>query len=739
MTAWPRTIRYQDVADTAFPENLVRFRLYTNYHSFIARAEVRVFDAEQSVRDTPLAVIAMNDDGTAQWQPDFESYLRPGEKAEIPGAGVRQGGGLRRDHGPAAVGGRPARSAVVQANPGKELLAGYGESRIATRNIPLHGGTVQAHGSAIPAGHSVWLAGYAVPVDEKGNFVGEEILPEGMQTVEVAVLDQAGNGELFLRDLELKKSDWFTVGIADLTLSANKTDGPAKLLAPDNRSTAMASMLQGRLAFYTKGKFGNGWGLTASADTREGPLDEIFTNFLDKSPEALFRRIDPDYHYPTFGDDSTVAEDAPTSGKFYLKLNKEQNYALWGNFKVGYTDNYLAHVDRGLYGANLHYQTRSATGFGEQRFLADGFAADPGTVPGRDEFRGTGGSLYYLRRQDILEGSERVRIEVRDKDSGHGAERQEPGPGARLRHRLPAGAHPARPSPWPIRPTTTCWCRATRAAAIPSTWWSATNSPPASTTWTPWRRGGRVQYWLNDHVKLGVTASRDEDAGSETNLDGADLTLRKSAASWLRLEAGRSKGPGVLTTTSIDGGFNDAPAVSPDGSDERGLGVPRRRQPRPAGLLRRRAGPAHLLPAAARCGLFGPGPGHRPGPDPVRRHGGTSLHRAPEPAGQGGLQHQREGLETEAGELDLDYRAGEHWTVSSGRAPRPPQGQFARGSPDPGRGGPHRRGGPAALRFPRELDRLRLRSRGPSRRPATARATPASAAAAVTGSPTASR
>ena len=31
VTAWPRSIRYQDLEDTAFAENLVRFRLYTNY------------------------------------------------------------------------------------------------------------------------------------------------------------------------------------------------------------------------------------------------------------------------------------------------------------------------------------------------------------------------------------------------------------------------------------------------------------------------------------------------------------------------------------------------------------------------------------------------------------------------------------------------------------------------------------------------------------------------------------
>jgi hypothetical protein len=112
-----------------------------------------------------------------------------------------------------------------------------------------------------------------------------------------------------------------------------------------------------------------------------------------------------------------VEEGAPTLGKFYLKLKKDESYGLWGNFKIGYTDNDLAHVDRGLYGANLHYQTLGMTSFGEKRFMLDGFAAEPGTIAGRDEFLGTGGSLYYFRHQDILTGLS-ARIEIRDKDSG---------------------------------------------------------------------------------------------------------------------------------------------------------------------------------------------------------------------------------------------------------------------------------------------------------------------------------
>ena len=299
----------------------------------------------------------------------------------------------------------------------RELLAAYGENDLARHQIPLGSGTVKVQGSGIPAGYTVWVAGRQVPVDPQGNFAAEEILPDGTHTVEVAVLDDAGNGSLYLRDLEFKRRDLFYVGVADITLSENRADGPVDLLQGQNAPQPYDSSLDGRLAFYVNGKVSEHWRLTASADTREGPVKDLFSNFLDKSPDSLFRRIDPDYHYPTFGDDGVVTEMAPTLGKFYFKASRGENYGMWGNFNVGYMGNELAHVDRGLYGANAHYGSESTTEFGERRMTVDGFAAQPGTMSSYEEFRGTGGSLYFLRHQDILTGSERVRIEIRDKDS----------------------------------------------------------------------------------------------------------------------------------------------------------------------------------------------------------------------------------------------------------------------------------------------------------------------------------
>jgi len=663
VTVWPRVMGYQDLPDTELVENLVRFRLYTNYHSFIKKAEVRIFKEEQSERDVPFATVEMDADGLAQWQPTLDRPAAPGRKLKyLVRVYDAQG---RFDESTAQFLGVVDRldAPVAAANPQEELLAGYGESRIASRNIPLSGGTVQALGGAIPAGHGVWLAGHSVPVDKEGRFVAEEILPDGMHTVEVAVLDKAGNGELFLRDLALNKSDWFTVGIADLTLSANKTSGPATLLAPERPQYGNTLDLQGRLAFYTKGKFGEGWGLTASADTREGALDEIFTNFLDKSPEALFRRIDPDYHLPTYGDDSTVTEDAPTSGKFYLRLQKEMNYGLWGNFKVGYLDNTLAHVDRGLYGANLHYQTKGATSFGEQRLLLDGFAATPGTVSGRDEFRGTSGSLYFLRRQDLLEGSERVRIEIRDKDSGLVLSVKNLTPVLDydvdyLQGRLLL----AKPLP----------ATADDGLAVQS---DALSGHPVFLVvryefssdlkeLDNLATGGRAHYWFNDYLKLGLTASSQEDAAGKNNLHGADLTLRKSSESWLKLEAGSSEGPGVLTTTSRDGGYD---FDSPDAfTDRKALGY---RVDASVGLkdfFENWRGRVTLYHQDLEAGYAAPG---LTTDKDVTQSGGTVAFPVTERLDarlKGDKLEQRQGLSTAAGELDLDYKLNEHWTLGSG-------------------------------------------------------------------------
>src|SRR5262249_16625592 len=49
--------------------SVVRFRMYNNYASFIERAEIRIFEQQQSLQDAPLEIIPIDEASLAVWQP----------------------------------------------------------------------------------------------------------------------------------------------------------------------------------------------------------------------------------------------------------------------------------------------------------------------------------------------------------------------------------------------------------------------------------------------------------------------------------------------------------------------------------------------------------------------------------------------------------------------------------------------------------------------------------------------
>ena len=537
----------------------VSFRMYTNYSHFIERAEVRVFETGQSIESEPLAVVAVEENGVAKWNPPDAVFKAPVyELAYVLRAYGSDGNFDETRAQPLWVvydSVDPKKEDEEEFESDPELFAAYGENGLILHNIGLSSGTVSVRGEGIPEGHDVWVAGRPVPVDDNGRFVTEEILPEGSHTVEVAVLDEEGAGNLYLRDLEFENNDWFYVGLADLTFAHNSTSGPIDLVQGVDPTYDYDSNADGRLAFFVKGKFGDHWKLTASADTGEGSVSDLFSNFMDKSPDALFRRIDPDYHYPTFGDDSTVEEMAPTMGKFFVRLSDGDNFGQWGNFKVGYMNNELAQVDRGLYGANLHYQSDTTTEFGEQRFAADVFAAEPGTVASREEFRGTGGSLYFLQRQDLLAGSERVRVELRDKTSG-----------------LVTGVLNLTPSldydidylqgrivltePLSSTADDNLLVRTNAVSGDEAYLVVRYEYTPGFDEIDAVAIGGQAHYWFGDYLKLGVTSNANEQDDVDNSLHATDVTLRYTAESWLKLQQARSEGLVSMPLYSDDGGFD---------------------------------------------------------------------------------------------------------------------------------------------------------------------------------------
>jgi flagellar motor protein MotB len=648
------------------PGSIVRFRMYSNYAAFIYHAEIRIFDQPQSLEAVPLEIIAVNDAGLAQWQP-AEAILAGStrELKYVLRAYDSKGNFDETDARPLWLNRAISREAVAASDESpRELLAAYGENDLAKQHIPLGSGTLKVQGSAIPAGHTVWVAGHQVPVDPQGKFVAEEILPNGTHTVEVAVLDDAGNGSLYLRELEFKRKDLFYFAVADLTVSKDSTTGPAALLEGQNDPLPYDSSLNGRLAFFVNGKVSENWRLTASADTREGPVKDLFSNFLDKSPDELFRRIDPAYYYPSYGDDGVVEEMAPTMGKFYVKASYHDDYAMWGNFKVGYLNNELAHIDRGLYGANVHYGSEQTTSFGERRITMDGFAAQPGTVPSYEEFLGTGGSLYFLHHQDILTGSEHVRIEIRDKASAivTGVVNLQPNVDYDIDY---LQGRVMLTQPLSSTASDNLLVRNSGLSGNQAYLVVQYEYTPGFDQLNEVAVGGQGQYWVNDHVRVGFTANSNS-GDDASNLGAAELTLRKSNDSWIKLQTGRSTGLFSESLQSNNGGFA---FYSPDNTTFTGGKAGAYRADLSVRLddfFNSRGGRFTLYTQSLDAGYSAPGEAAF---KDTQQYGGTlkiPVTRSLSFAAKGDQKIEDQGLETRAIELDMVFKLAERWSLSSG-------------------------------------------------------------------------
>ena len=673
------TIQLHTINPAVTIASAVRFRMYSNYAAFMDRAEVRIYPASASTESAPLAVIPIGEYGEAEWRPESEQFDGPMQELKYVLRAYDAHGVFdetrSRPLWVAHSGLTPADLYEAANDPDlpespvspQPALGGYGTDALAVQNIPLGSGTVTVQGQGLTPDKEVWVAGAKIPTDDQGNFVSEVLLPDGAHTVEVALLDKRGNGELYLRDLELEESDWFYTGLADFTWTEASNSENADLFVGENASQDFDSSMTGRLALYASGKFANGWGLTTSLDTREGELGDLFKNFLGKEPDALFRRLDPDYHYPTFGDDSTVVELAPTQGKLYLKAEKDDSFGLWGNYKIGYMNNELAQVDRGLYGAEAHHESARTTSFGEKRLVVDLFGAEPGTVPSRQEFLGTGGSFYYLRHQDLLMGSERVRIEVRDKASGivtgvvnltHSTDYDIDYLQGTIMLSEPLAATVA--DDLLVRTGGTSGDDAHLVVRY--------EYRPGFDDISAIAAGGQMHYWLNDRFKIGLMANENsnDDSQFDSSLQAADMTFRMNAGTWVKLQTGRSDGMLAQSFTSSDGGFEfdsvGDPALTPSkASAYRGdLSVGLEDVWKPLD------GRFTLYGQSLESGYSAPG---LETPTDTEAWGGTldlTLTKALSLRGKSDIIDREGGLSASAHEVNLSYRLNPRWDLSAG-------------------------------------------------------------------------
>jgi hypothetical protein len=525
----------------------VNFLASNNYPGWIAKSEIRVFDANDTTQSRPAYLIPASGFGAASW-----SMPPNGPSKLFYVLRVYDQAGRYDETKPLALT-RTAEHYDQHAPQEAAVAPGYSEDRTAVRNIPVEGGAVTVYGSHVPAGHFVTVLGDPVPIDNENAFVVQRILPPGDHNVDVSVLDHAksGKGLHFDRSINIPSSEWFYIAQADLTAGYRTGSANIQQVRPGEYNNIYT---KGRLAFYVKGKIKGKYLLTAAGDTGESSLDQMFVGLDGKNPKEFLKRINPNDYYPVYGDDSTAVEDAPTRGKFFVRLQKDDSHVMWGNFKTQITGTEFLRNERALYGASGVYRSPEATPFGARKTEATVYAAQPGTLPQHDIIRGTGGSAYFLKHQDLTIGSETLSVEIRDAVTGNVVSRKQLRYGADYEIDYIQGVVILKN---PLSSSTSSTDVVQNATQGNNEVYLITNYEytPVAGNADGYAFGGRGQQWIGDHVRVGVTAENEKTGGADQKLYGADVLVRKSDRTFVEAEVAQSTGPGFGNSTSADGGL----------------------------------------------------------------------------------------------------------------------------------------------------------------------------------------
>jgi len=191
--------------------------------------------------------------------------------------------------------------------------------------------------------------------------------------------------------------DWIMVGLAEGAAGYNTVSGNKEALNASEINDEFYS--EGKLVFYAKGKVKGEWLLTTSYDTSRQKL---------AGDNRVNQLIDPNDYYTIYGDNSRQRFDASSAEKLYIKIERQQFYALFGDMNTGLNITELSKFQRNMTGAKSE--------FDNGKFSYTAFAAENVNNFIKDEIQGEGISgLYRLSGKDIVINSDNIIIETRDR------------------------------------------------------------------------------------------------------------------------------------------------------------------------------------------------------------------------------------------------------------------------------------------------------------------------------------
>ena len=378
------------------------FKMDCNYPDFVKRWYLEVRDEMGHEIWTGFGVGAPPSD--VRWNGQMENSLliKPGVYSYQ--LKVEDKGG-RQDWSPLSffhVIPKNAPPYLADAKPEIPTVGDFNLFKDGKRSIPLVAKpTIRIQGKTKPK-YKVTVNQYPVKVDPQGNFQTEVYTSPGDKEVLVQATSPDGETTSYHDTIKVKDSMFFMVALSEAQGGVNFSDGNLQS-AGDERQYKDKIYSDGRISYYLKGKIRGKFLVKSHYDT-------------DDKSAALFKNLNPNDYYPIYGDGSTRDYEAQnTQSRFYMVVEMDRSFIRWGSFNTSFNDVELATYNRTLSGLKASFDTTKTTKYGDPVRGTKLFWTESGQQADHNEFASTGGTLYYLRNRRIIQGSEKLRVETRDK------------------------------------------------------------------------------------------------------------------------------------------------------------------------------------------------------------------------------------------------------------------------------------------------------------------------------------
>ena len=532
----------------------LEFRVITNYSDSISRYELSFYPDHSKSNQSPLYVAQGE-----KIKNEGQILVNDVEKITAEGANVRYQLKVyneKNQQDTTSQGYIEFQKKSVEdlsTNKKQELLS-YSKASLQKINIPTNYNKVNIVGQNLTNIEAVEINGDRYTLENnQTNFVAERLVSSGEHSLEVKTIfkDQTTRqDQLFVLAPEKYYSG---VGVADFTIGKNSV-GQTEITEEIDGQLYRT----GRLAYYGQSRFNSDTKAVFQVDTGVQHWDSLFDGFLKTKKDDPYQRIRKDDYYPTYGDDSIITQENGMlqQGKLYGEIDYKKSRLLWGTYRVDFKGTELAQMNRNFYGGLTEFKSDETTSFGENQLQVTAYGSQSEVGHGRNEFIGTGGSLYFLKHGELVKDSTQLVVEVRNPKTGLVEKRISLYQGKDYK----IDEHQGRI----ILTKPLSQFGGTKEQIIKDgvqdelEQYLVVNYDyhySTSESLSNLNYGGRAQGWIGDHVALGATHIKEKRGGNnDFELNGVDGVFRYSDSTYIKGEYSKSKSAQTETYFFSDNG-----------------------------------------------------------------------------------------------------------------------------------------------------------------------------------------